>query len=42
VHDASKLHEIEIDFEQARQNGQVALQQTVGPVRTTLSTAWSV
>jgi diguanylate cyclase (GGDEF)-like protein len=42
VHDASKLHEIETDFEQARQNGQVALQQTVGPVRTTLSTAWSV
>nr|WP_316641569.1 GGDEF domain-containing protein [uncultured Roseateles sp.] len=42
VHEAGKLQAIESDFELARQNGLVELQQIVGPVRSTLSTAWAV
>ncbi|TDP72950.1 GGDEF domain-containing protein [Roseateles toxinivorans] len=42
VHEAGKLQAIESDFEQARQNGLVELQQIVGPVRSTLSTGWAV
>lgn len=40
VHEADRLREIETDFEQARQSGQVELQQILGPKQSTSGSAW--
>ncbi len=41
VREAGQLHEIEADFEQARQNGQVELQEILGPRQSTSTSAWT-
>ena len=41
VREAGQVREIEADFEQARQNGQVELQEILGPRQSTSSSAWT-